>query len=298
MQYSNGQTGQVATKQSELAFEQKRRLAQLRSIRPEDLGLTPEAWRTPRELLIQIELITQPDGCHAYVETLADRVGVTGRTIRNARRLLEEQKLLYVDENKHRRGGQGANQWHIQWDVVTALARRLRPETISGRPETISARPEIISGPLRKREVLTEIQLESKPPEVPQSNSCLQADQLARIDDASLRDATADWVAYKAERRQAYKPMGLKALVSQVLNKASIHGAEAVVEAMQKAAGMNWQGWDHDVGGRPARGASAGYKSRTETSIQRYLERKSHGQLSTGGEIGLPAVRRIGPPSG
>lgn len=298
MSDSTGQAGPETSKQTQLEFERKRRIAKLRSIKPDALGLSLDAWRTPRELLIQIELTSKADGCHSFVETLAARVAVTGRTIRNARRLLEEKKLLYVDENKHRRGGQGANEWCIQWDVVAAYARGDRPEMISGRPETISDRAEVISGPIRNTERQEESLLESGPPVVPPADSPLTVDELDRIADQRLRQATADWVAYKAERRQGYKALALKALVTRVTNQAATHGAAAVIEAMERAMGSNWQGWDHDVGGKPTKAGAASYKSRTEACFERVLARRSNGNHSTGHEVGRSPVRGLGPPGG
>lgn len=62
----------------------------------------------------------------------------------------------------------------------------------------------------------------------------------------ALSAAFEDWIAYKREKRQEYKPTGLKSLVTQVQNKAGEYGEEAVVNLIRECMASNWQGiiWD------------------------------------------------------
>jgi hypothetical protein len=62
-----------------------------------------------------------------------------------------------------------------------------------------------------------------------------------------LDQATKEWIAYKTEKGQKYKPTGLRSLVSRVANVAKTYGEDAVTSAMQRAMASGWQGWDHDV---------------------------------------------------
>lgn len=61
-----------------------------------------------------------------------------------------------------------------------------------------------------------------------------------------LQAAFADWLAYKKEKRQGYKPTGLKSLVTQVNNKAAKYGESAVANLIRQCMAANWQGiiWD------------------------------------------------------
>ena len=61
-----------------------------------------------------------------------------------------------------------------------------------------------------------------------------------------LQAAFDDWLAYKRERREDYKPMGLKALETQVLNNAANYGEAAVVELIRECMANGWRGiiWD------------------------------------------------------
>lgn len=78
---------------------------------------------------------------------------------------------------------------------------------------------------------------------------------------AELNEAFAEWLAYKAEKRQAYRPTGLKALVSQVKSNAERYGGERVAGLIRQCMSANWQGiiWDKlaepakTYGSQPAR---------------------------------------------
>lgn len=63
-----------------------------------------------------------------------------------------------------------------------------------------------------------------------------------------MRAALENWLAYKAERREFYTPIGLQSLVSRIDRLARIHGAEGITDAMERAMAGNWSGWDHDIG--------------------------------------------------
>ena len=58
----------------------------------------------------------------------------------------------------------------------------------------------------------------------------------------SLRDSVKQWVSYKAERREAYKPTGLKKLITQIANAADKYGAEAVSDVIDRSMAANYQG--------------------------------------------------------
>jgi len=81
----------------------------------------------------------------------------------------------------------------------------------------------------------------------------------------SLRSTAEDWLAYKAEKKQPYKPVGRKNLMAEIRNNADRYGDEAVVEVIRQSMGSNYQGivWDrlkniaqrgapqHSKGGKP-----------------------------------------------
>lgn len=61
-----------------------------------------------------------------------------------------------------------------------------------------------------------------------------------------LAAAFDDWLKYKREKRQEYKPTGQTALVSQVRNNAAKYGETAVAALIRQCMAANWQGiiWD------------------------------------------------------
>lgn len=75
---------------------------------------------------------------------------------------------------------------------------------------------------------------ECSPPIVP-------SDGLAVLSPA-LRGAVEDWMQYKAEKREPYKPQGLKSLISEVKNNADRYGDAAVIELIRQCMSNNWRG--------------------------------------------------------
>lgn len=61
-----------------------------------------------------------------------------------------------------------------------------------------------------------------------------------------LLDAVKDWLAYKKEKRQGYGERGLKSLLTQLKNRVSEYGEDAVIEVIQESMAANYQGitWD------------------------------------------------------
>lgn len=77
-----------------------------------------------------------------------------------------------------------------------------------------------------------------------------------------LSAAFSDWIKYKREKRQEYKPTGLTALVSQVRNNAAKYGEDAIAALIRQCMAANWQGiiWgkldkppDTPRGGKPGK---------------------------------------------
>lgn len=57
-----------------------------------------------------------------------------------------------------------------------------------------------------------------------------------------LQEAVMDWLSYKAEKSQAYKPTGLKMLVAKIKNHADKYGEAAVADLIRECMASNWQG--------------------------------------------------------
>ena len=59
---------------------------------------------------------------------------------------------------------------------------------------------------------------------------------------SELQSAVDAWLQYKAERKEAYKPQGLKAMISEIRNNAAEYGEEAVAALIRECMASNWQG--------------------------------------------------------
>lgn len=58
----------------------------------------------------------------------------------------------------------------------------------------------------------------------------------------SLREIVKQWVTYKAERKEAYKPTGLQKLVSQIANATEKYGEKAMADIIERSMAANYQG--------------------------------------------------------
>lgn len=82
----------------------------------------------------------------------------------------------------------------------------------------------------------------------------------------TLRESVEKWVAYKGERREEYKPVGLQSLVTQITKAAEAYGEEAMIDVITRSMAANYKGivfdWLKEANTRPAslgRAAKPGY---------------------------------------
>ena len=61
-----------------------------------------------------------------------------------------------------------------------------------------------------------------------------------------LLEAVKDWLRYKHERKEDYKPTGLEAMTTEISNQAAQHGDMAVDALIRSCMANNWRGiiWD------------------------------------------------------
>lgn len=58
----------------------------------------------------------------------------------------------------------------------------------------------------------------------------------------ALQEKMAEWIAYKTERKEAYKETGMKSLLRKVENNALTHGGDAVCNLIDDCMANNWAG--------------------------------------------------------
>ena len=89
---------------------------------------------------------------------------------------------------------------------------------------------------------------------------------------------------YKQERREAYKPTGLRNLVSEVKNKRSVYSDAQICALISECMANGWRGiiWDK-LKGSP--GSSPGPNKSAQTGRESSLDmEKIHRMLHGGGE--------------
>ena len=61
-----------------------------------------------------------------------------------------------------------------------------------------------------------------------------------------MRAKLQEWLAYKAEKRDSYKPTGLKSFMTVVSNKLKVYSEPDVLSLIDNCMANNWQGiiWD------------------------------------------------------
>lgn len=57
-----------------------------------------------------------------------------------------------------------------------------------------------------------------------------------------LAEKVREWVVYKIERKETYKPTGFKNLLTQIHNNARRYGKDGVIEMMELSMANNWKG--------------------------------------------------------
>lgn len=71
----------------------------------------------------------------------------------------------------------------------------------------------------------------------------------------AVKEKTKQWVEYKKERREGYKPTGLKSLLTQISNKEKESGASAVINVIDLSMSNGWKGiiWDRMTKNTPTK---------------------------------------------
>lgn len=118
---------------------------------------------------------------------------------------------------------------------------------------------------------------EQKKSELNQIFGCLTADFTA-----DLKTAAKNWIVYKGERNESYKPQGLKSLLTEMDSNRKKHGESAVIGVINRSMGNNWKGiiWDKlEQGGAQNGGNSGNHDKNNSFKPKAGQERKSWSEL-------------------
>ena len=106
----------------------------------------------------------------------------------------------------------------------------------------------------------------------------------------TLRESVEKWVAYKGERREEYKPVGLQSLVTQITKAAEEYGEEAMSDVISRSMAANYKGivfdWLKEASTRPtALGRTA--VDRVMGPVSKGAARMQHGVQRHGDELDM-----------
>ena len=139
-----------------------------------------------------------------------------------------------------------------------------------GRPESEKANAFDESNEKQKKQMLSEESKKSygqrKRTKEKDMDMDMDMDSILSPLPPTLREAVEKWVAYKKERREEYKPVGLQSLVTQITKAAEEYGEVAMIDVITRSMAANYKGivfdWLKEANTRPAplgRAAKPGY---------------------------------------
>lgn len=103
-----------------------------------------------------------------------------------------------------------------------------------------------------------------------------------------LRESVEKWVAYKGERREEYKPVGLQSLVTQITKAAEEYGEAAMIDVITRSMAANYKGivfdWLKEASTRPAALGRAAV-DRAMGPVSKGAARMQHGVQRHGDEL-------------
>lgn len=104
---------------------------------------------------------------------------------------------------------------------------------------------------------------------------------------AVMIEAVEAWLKYKRERREPYKPQGLKALISEIQNNVDRYGEQAVIELMQKCMASGWRGIIFDKLNQPQPQQRSGFVAQQEERTKNPFFRAA---MNNGSRTELPQI--------
>lgn len=165
------------------------------------------------------------------LKALSDDTGLSVQEVRTAIGKLKRTGEILVNSNRHFTIVSIPNYDKFQTDSTDKQHTSNKPST--DKQQTINIQSTTSEKEKKAKNTI--------PPCIPPTSS---AEEIPFS--GALGDAVRDWLAYKAERRESYKPTGLKSLFSQIERKVSAYGEDAVCDCIRLSMSNGWRGiiWD------------------------------------------------------
>lgn len=135
-----------------------------------------------------------------------------------------------------------------------------------GRPESEKANAFDESNEKQKKQMLSEESKKSYGQRKRTKEKDKDKDSILSPLPPTLRESVEKWVAYKGERREEYKPVGLQSLATQITKAAEEYGEAAMIDVITRSMAANYKGivfdWLKEASTRPValgRAAKPGY---------------------------------------
>ena len=165
------------------------------------------------------------------LKALSDDTGLSIQEVRTALGKLKRTGEILVNSNRH-------------FTIVSILNYDKFQSDSADKQQTVNTHSTNKQQTVNSQSTTSEKEKKAKntiPPCIPPTSS---AEEIPFS--GALGDAVRDWLAYKAERRESYKPTGLKSLFSQIERTVKVHGEDAVCDCIRLSMSNGWRGiiWD------------------------------------------------------
>lgn len=165
------------------------------------------------------------------LKALSESTGLSIQEVRTALGKLKRTGEILVNSNRH-------------FTIVSILNYDKFQSDSADKQQTVNTQSTNKQQTVNSQSTTSEKEKKAKntiPPCIPPTSS---AEEIPFS--GALGDAVRDWLAYKAERRESYKPTGLKSLFAQIERKVNVHGEDAVCDCIRLSMSNGWRGiiWD------------------------------------------------------
>lgn len=243
---------------------------------PREIWLHPGLTLQEKVLLVEIDSLDNDDGCFANNKHFSEFLNISQRRVQELIKSLKDKG--YIEITFLRNPGENAVDNRVMRVVSSAYPQ---PEEAARNPAQGGAENRVpptkktaqgyaeSRAPLYKDEKTILENQESITPLTPQEPG---PDFIGFSPELAAK--VQDWLRYKGERRENYKPMGLKSLLTTVRKQARQYGDEAVISLIDQCMAANYRGiiWDKLERGRPFGGNDRRETGRTFTEIAEMMD--------------------------
>lgn len=203
----------------------------------DDERLTDKALR----LYLHISRYANQEGyCWASNATLAEKCGCSARAVQRALLLLEACGHIFRDEDRN-------DNRRIWITKPSAQGNKPGDDTVAPHDDTVTEIRQNCHASHDENVTHNNTSLINKSNNIPLTPRRVEQEpDLEERFSPELAKTVSEWLAYKREKKQGYKPRGLKILLGQIRTAADTYGDTVVIEVIRRSMAANYQGivWD------------------------------------------------------